>query len=328
MIVLKANNVNEAYRDALWNMRVSGVNEKTRNGLAKVHPQPVSTVYANPTQRMLYDVKRNANPFFHVMEAIWMLAGRNDVAFVATYAANMKDFSDDGLTLNGAYGYRWRHHFDGDQLVSVIELLAADYETRRAVLAMWDPSVDADGAVTSKDVPCNTHAYFRVVRGDTLNITVCNRSNDIIWGCYGANAVHMSFLLEFVANAVGLNVGTYTQVSNNWHMYEQHFPLLEGIDDPDCCMYSPDWTHVPVMSGDDDYFLFLEEINTFICNVLNFSFHGSYKSSYINWVLQPMARAWDAYKRGNFTRAVQYTYTIKDTAILVACANWLQRKQK
>ena len=32
-----------------------------------------------------------------------------------------------------------------------------------------------------------------------LCMTVCNRSNDMLWGAYGANVVHMSMLQEFVA---------------------------------------------------------------------------------------------------------------------------------
>ena len=50
-------------------------------------------------------------------------------------------------------------------------------------------------------------------------MTVSNRSNDIIWGTFGANAVHMSMLHEYVASALMLHVGKYTQISDSFHAY-------------------------------------------------------------------------------------------------------------
>ena len=51
-------------------------------------------------------------------------------------------------------------------------------------------------------------------------MTVCNRSNDMIWGAYGANAVHMSILMEYVAVAVNAPMGSYYQISDSFHIYE------------------------------------------------------------------------------------------------------------
>ena len=89
---------------------------------------------------------------------------------------------------------------------------------------MWDAHVDL--GVASKDIPCNTHAYFLINNG-RLDMTVCNRSNDIVWGCYGANAVHFSILQEYMAALIGVPVGRYWQISNNWHLYlNQHKELM------------------------------------------------------------------------------------------------------
>ena len=67
---------------------------------------------------------------------------------------------------------------------------------------MWDAKQDLSHRNESKDLPCNTHVYFSIREG-FLDMTVCNRSNDLIWGCCGANAVHMSFLQEYVATMWG-----------------------------------------------------------------------------------------------------------------------------
>jgi hypothetical protein len=45
------------------------------------------------------------------------------------------------------------------------------------------------------------------------------RSNDAIWGAWGANAVHFSILQEYVATALGREVGKLHQVSANLHAY-------------------------------------------------------------------------------------------------------------
>jgi len=85
---------------------------------------------------------------------------------------------------------------------------------------MWDPLSDLDHV--GKAVPCNLTVTFQIQDG-VLNMVVFCRSNDIVWGCYGANAVHFSFLLEYVAVNIGVRIGTYTQVSVNWHAYVDHW---------------------------------------------------------------------------------------------------------
>ena len=51
-------------------------------------------------------------------------------------------------------------------------------------------------------------------------MTVCNRSNDMLWGAYGANAVHMSMLQEYLASRLEIAVGEYTQISDSFHVYQ------------------------------------------------------------------------------------------------------------
>jgi hypothetical protein len=154
------------------------------------------------------------------MESLWMLAGRNDLAYVEQYNKRMREYSDNGVDLHGAYGYRWINHFDFDQIDSIIKRLKASPNDRRSVLQMWDPKIDLnrDGV----DVPCNTVIYFKV-RDGKLNMTVGNRSNDVIWGTFGANVVHMSMLQEYVARSLGVSVGTYYQVSDSFHVYTNIF---------------------------------------------------------------------------------------------------------
>src|SRR5258708_35739439 len=72
--------------------------DQTRNGKCLVVDEPVLISYTHPKERVLFNPVRDANPFFHLYESLWMLAGRNDLKSLAYYCSRMKEFSDDGKT--------------------------------------------------------------------------------------------------------------------------------------------------------------------------------------------------------------------------------------
>ena len=229
MLVLHPYTPDEGLWLALDYLKDLAVITESRNGPVARFRQPVTTVWSEPINRIQWSPLRDANPLFSYLESIWMLAGQNDVATVAKLAAQMATYSDDGKTLWGAYGYRWRQHFECDQIALIIDELKANPTTRRCVLQMWDGYKDLEFATSGgKDAPCNSAIYFDPLDG-VLNMTVSNRSNDIVWGAYGANIVHMSILHEYVASMVGMRVGTYYQMSNNLHLYLDLSPVMSRL---------------------------------------------------------------------------------------------------
>lgn len=241
MHVIRVRNVNDAYVEGLKWLYANGQKQDSRAGQVLVSPVPVCTMYAFPLERILWDAKRNANPFFHLAESLWMLAGHNDARWLDNFVSDFSSrFAESNGNQHGAYGFRWREHFElegggtpatrlPDQLNTIVQMLRTNPLDRQAVLTMWDPM--ADLAVQKKDVPCNTHAYFRV-RGRQLDLTVCCRSNDLVWGAYGANAVHFSFLQEYMAARLELGMGFYYQISNNFHGYIKTLPVTpNGVED-------------------------------------------------------------------------------------------------
>lgn len=247
MQVLRVPNVCEAMAAGLSLVPKMCYVESSRAGHVLVAPFPIATFYERPMERVLFCARRDANPFFHLMESVWMLAGWQDARWLDRYVGDFSSrFAEDGGLQHGAYGHRWRQHFtDGttrngilqfrDQIVEIGRLLREKPETRQAVMAMWDPMSDL-GAV-KRDIPCNTHVYFRsrpAAEADTdkrrwLDVTVCCRSNDIIWGAYGANAVHMSIMGEVVAALSDMRLGAYYQISNNWHVYMDAYARIMGV---------------------------------------------------------------------------------------------------
>lgn len=219
--VIDTRNVHSALPRAIEVLLSEGHIQSSRNGDVLLVNHPVITVYRRPWERVLFWHERDANPFFHFMEGLAFLGGRYDVDFFTPYAKQLAAYSDDGKTLPASYGHRWRTYFDRDQLGWAIERLRSNPSDRRTVISMWDPAddpVQADSG--SKDVPCNTSIFLNVI-GGRLDMMVNCRSNDIFWGCYGANAVHMSVLLEYLALSIGVVPGRYYQNSFNWHAYRE-----------------------------------------------------------------------------------------------------------
>lgn len=346
MYINNAQSVSEALSNGLHALRVFGIKQPSRVGDVIVKPNPVMTVYQNPTQRVLFSPLRDANPFFHVMESLWMLAGRNDLGWLSQYNKRMTSYSDDGgQTQPGAYGYRWRNYFGYDQLETIIVELKNNPQTRRCVLSMWDGGQrdmfergvpeysDLSSALSgSADVPCNTHAYFDTIDG-RLNMTVCNRSNDIWWGAHGANAVHFSFLLEYVAAMTGIPMGVYRQFSNNYHIYTnvvaEHLlmPVARDVEASDA-YYVPGTGRsqsaglrtIPLVTYTES---FLEELRQFMAGD-----DGLYvKNTFFRDVAAPMRQAWQAHKAKNYDDAIHYAETIRAEDWRKACIEWLKRRK-
>lgn len=220
---INARNVNDALNTAMEKLPWEGLRVAPRGQETIELEHPVLTIYHRPQERVLFSPVRDANPFFHFFEPLWMLAGRNDVKFVAEMVKRMATFSDDGEVLHGAYGFRWRQWFGFDQIEEVIALLKRDPDTRRAVITMWSPSGDlvaseGAGGLSAKDVPCNTQIYLKV-RDGVLRMTVTCRSNDIVWGLFGANATQFSVLQEYIAGRLGVRVGPLATLSDSFHAY-------------------------------------------------------------------------------------------------------------
>ena len=320
--VLNVRNVNQALPEALRNLQLDFERELTRNGPVIAFPSVVITEYVKPLERVLFSPKRNANPFFHCMEAMWMLAGRNDLAFPMMFNKRFKEYSDDGSTLHGAYGFRWRNYFAIDQIVGVVRELTRDPESRRAVIVMWDPVNDQERR--GRDVPCNTNIYFDR-RDGNLNMTVCNRSNDAIWGAYGANAVHFAFLQEYVAFCIGIEVGRYTHISNNMHVYEEAYHPGGWTD----IILDCEATDFYVSDGLRPMKLIHESAGTFRTEIADFCTNPGkrreYREPFVEQVLKPMYLAWRA-KDIDPPLALFFANEIAAPDWKRACGDWLRRR--
>lgn len=181
---------------------------------------------------------RRWNPWLALSEALWILAGRNDIQTLLPYNQRILDFSDDGVSLYGAYGARIHGQID-----ILINRLRKDNSDRRAVLQIWDTFGNFGDQFTiadhlgtnyphqdlwreTKDPPCNNLVYFKL-RDNKLHMTVICRSNDIHWGLYAVNLPTFGILQEYIAARLGVGIGTQTHLSNSLHVYTDNPAAVE-----------------------------------------------------------------------------------------------------
>lgn len=344
MLALYYRNVHEALPEALTTLINEGDTNDSRNGPVLEMHCPVATTYSHPQERVGFWSLRDANPFFHFFESLWMLAGRNDVAFPEKFNKNFGQYSDDGITFHGAYGHRWRNHFDlqhsvmesNDQLRVIIDEFKKNNLSRRCVLQMWDSKVDL--AKDGKDLPCNTQAYFWIrhkysdpKEPKVLHMTVTNRSNDIIFGCYGANAVHFSFLQEYLAQMIGVGIGNYIQFSNNWHCYTD-FPIFKKLQP--MLNFNDDWSGKdnPYVTGEVSPMPLVTNPETFDMDLELFMRDPIFcdlSNAFLMFTAKPMYKAYEAFKGNSADRvdiALDHIESVQAPDWHKACKEWLERR--
>jgi thymidylate synthase len=326
MLSFTSPNVNTMLPLVMSKFHSLAMTDSSRNGPVLRFEGPVCLTYSNPLERVCFDATRDANPFFHFMESMWMLAGRRDVAFVKFYNSQMAAYSDDGEVFNAAYGYRMRRHFGVDQLTELVEELRRDPKTRQAVINLWAPS---DLSKTTKDKACNLSLLFAQshVTG-RLDLTVYNRSNDAVWGAVtGANPVHMSYFLQFVADAAGFNPGVYHQIANNLHLYTENekSKLVLAATSFESDRYTQG-IEVPNLV-DINYDRWLIEVEMFCDQAGKPSLiKRQFSSLFLNSVAIPIHNAFASRKNKDGEGTEYWLDECEDRAWAVACGEWCARR--
>lgn len=319
MVSVREMNLPCAYPETMIAIGLHGEEEKSRNGPVLSFQDPFFLEIFNSNERVIFDPVRDANPFFHLMEFIWMMSGSNKAEWIAQFNKRYMSYAEPDGIVHGAYGHRWINHFDRvDQIIKVVHQLKTDRTTRRAVLGMWDPRVDLE---PHADLPCNTHIYFRV-EDEQLNMTVCNRSNDIIWGMLGANVVHMTLLQELIAHGAGLTLGSYMVMSNNAHVYTE-LPKVKQIlatRAPVDLYITGEVEAFPLMTKDETVEEMLMDCYDFVHTT-----GVRYRTKWMKDVAVPMYLAWYHRKDGG-TRLDDHINRIQATDWRRACLEWVARR--
>src|SRR3990167_472840 len=230
MKIFQSRNSNHLYLPTLRYILKNGKSVNPR-GLKTKELHPAVTIIEKPRERFLSCYGRNINPFFLVAEAVWILSGSGDVKWINHYNSQLNKYDDGYPDFHGAYGIRMRRYGrykdarrhilwgvtgEIDQLKEVYKKLKKDKFTRQAVINLWNPFFDNEEG--SKDYPCNNISYFKI-RNNKLHLHQALRSNDVNLGLYPTNVFQFSMIHEYLASALGIEVGHLLFFSDSLHCY-------------------------------------------------------------------------------------------------------------
>lgn len=196
---------------------------RTSRGLETKAIGPVMIKIQNPRARVLMNAVRKAKRHFMAGECIWILTGSNDLEQIAYYNPKMRQYSDDGKTLAGAYGPRLIEQFS-----NVMLTLEDDAFSRQAVINFWQPKLLRSG---TKDTPCTISWQLRLNHGK-MDMIAYMRSNDL-WLGFPYDVFTFSVFQEIMSRAVGVSLGDYYHVVGDLHLYQPHWDLAKQ-----CRLYS------------------------------------------------------------------------------------------
>jgi hypothetical protein len=158
---------------------------------------------------------------------MWYLSGDDTPRMISHYvSAVLKYVNSETGKFDGAYGPRLRR-FSGyfDQIDAVRRRLTLDRDTRRAVVTLFDPTVDNNEA--SANIPCQVlHQLF--IRNDKLEMVTYARSQDMFKG-FVYDTAEWQLFQDIVAGWLHLGLGQYRLYMASAHIYEDDLPKVSNI---------------------------------------------------------------------------------------------------
>lgn len=165
-----------------------------------------------------------------VAEQIWFMMGNNDPAWLRQFTKIWDYFIEEDGTVT-SYGYRWRKHFQRDQIAELVKHLRDKPTSRHGVVIAWDPDDDGLTAKPKKNVPCLFSFTVNII-GGKLCLHNILRSQDVFLGM-PHDVAGFALLQMMLAQELGLEVGTYSHSISNAHFYSDQYQAAEELVDRD-----------------------------------------------------------------------------------------------
>lgn len=172
---------------------------------------------------------RKVNIGFMFAEAAWILSGSNRLDDLTPHIKGYARFSDDHVFMRGAYGPKVV-----DQLGYIVDTIAADNDTRQAVLNIW-----RERPGKSLDIPCTISMQF-LLREGVLHTVVTMRSNDVILGftydVFTFSMITLAVSLLLKARGVQNKLGDLHVNAGSLHLYEDYYERAASwVEDEETC---------------------------------------------------------------------------------------------
>ena len=162
-----------------------------------------------------------------ILELLWFLRGDTNVRWLQDRGVSIWDeWADAKGDLGPVYGKQWRSWSapDGrviDQIAAVIESLKTNPDSRRHIVAAWNPAEVEDMALP----PCHCLFQFFVAPngkgGGKLSCQLYQRSADVFLGV-PFNIASYALLTLMMAQVTGLEPGEFIHTLGDAHLYLNH----------------------------------------------------------------------------------------------------------
>lgn len=167
-----------------------------------------------------------------IHELLWFLKGETNTRYLKENNVSIWDeWADEDGNLGPVYGAQWRNWNNKgiDQIREVISLLKTNPDSRRMIVAAWNPEVLPDpGNTFARNVaegraalpPC--HAWFQVYVADgKLSCQMYQRSCDVFLGV-PFNIASYALLTMMMAQVSGFIPGEFIHTLGDAHIYLNH----------------------------------------------------------------------------------------------------------
>ncbi|MEZ5148002.1 MAG: thymidylate synthase [Bacteroidales bacterium] len=167
-----------------------------------------------------------------IHELLWFLQGDTNIQYLKENKVSIWDeWADENGDLGPVYGAQWRNwNGDGiDQISEVLHLIKTSPDSRRMLVAAWNPSVlPLSGKTFAENVaagraalpPCHAFFQFYVANGK-LSCQMYQRSCDIFLGV-PFNIASYALLTMMMAQIAGLEPGEFVHTLGDAHIYLNH----------------------------------------------------------------------------------------------------------
>ena len=172
-----------------------------------------------------------------IYELLWFLKGDTNIKYLNENGVKIWDaWANENGDLGPVYGAQWRN-WNGeniDQIKIVIDQIKNNPDSRRMLVAAWNPGVlPVSGKNFSENVatgnaalpPC--HAWFQFYVADgRLSLQMYQRSADIFLGV-PFNIASYALLNMMIAQVTGLRPGEFVHTFGDAHIYLNHIEQVK-----------------------------------------------------------------------------------------------------
>lgn len=221
------NSIDELWTNAVRRLLMHGREISSRLGNTTKETLGFSTKLASINKTFLLNRRRKLSPTYACAEFLWYMKHTKNIEMIKAYAPQYVEFAENDEAF-GAYGWRFYENLTQDftkttsQFELLIRHLSETPNSRQAIVTLWEADdLPHTYEKDHKDLPCTLAMQF-IIRDDELHLIVTMRSNDV-WLGLPYDVFAFTCIQRLVADALGVECGTYTHQVGSLHLYEKNW---------------------------------------------------------------------------------------------------------